>query len=225
MSELSERRFRPVRPEEVERICDLAVEAWRPIYRSYRHMLGDVMFDAAVYYQKFSRKPQLELPDNFVLATIHRAENTDNLDRLKAIFEGLDKIGKTHPIILPLHPRTRKTIKNENLDINDSIIRIIDPVSYLEIICLLEKCSLVMTDSGGLQKEAFFFKKPCVTLRNETEWVELVDNGVNVLAGADSERIYGLCKEALTKEYDFELDLYGKGDAGERIVRILRDTA
>jgi len=194
-------------------------------YRPSVELAGDVMFDAALYYQKFSRKPQIDLPGEFVLSTIHRAENTDNLARLKSIFGGFQKIAKTLPIVLPLHPRTKKTLQNQNIEIIDSNIRIIDPVSYLEIIYLLEKCALVMTDSGGLQKEAFFFKKPCITLRDETEWVELVDNGVNVLAGADSGKIYDLCMEAMSKEYDFDLDLYGKGDAGERIVRILTDMA
>jgi UDP-GlcNAc3NAcA epimerase len=194
-------------------------------HRPVVQLVGDVMFDAALYYKKLARKPQIALPPKFILATIHRAENTDNLPRLKSIFNGLHQICKTLPIILPLHPRTKKTIETQDIEIIDSNIQIIDPVSYLEMIYLLENCAVVMTDSGGLQKEAFFFQKPCITLRDETEWIELVDSGVNELAGADAQKIYDLCKEALTKKIDFGLDLYGKGDAGERIVRILRDRA
>jgi UDP-GlcNAc3NAcA epimerase len=200
------------------------IERQTPQSRSYNplvQLVGDVMFDAALYYKEYARKPQIDLPAQFVLATIHRAENTDNPARLKSIFKGFDKIGKTIPIILPLHPRTKKTLKTQSIKINETNVQIIDPVSYLEIIYLLENCAVVMTDSGGLQKEAFFFQKPCITLRDETEWVELVDNGVNELAGADTQKIYDLCEEALTKKIDFGLDLYGKGDAGQRIVDII----
>jgi UDP-GlcNAc3NAcA epimerase len=211
----------------VEGICQESLEkADRPHSKSATfsplvQLIGDVMFDAALYYKEYARKPQIDLPDRFALSTIHRAENTDDPARLKSIFSGFHQISKTIPIILPLHPRTKKTIKTQNIDIIDSNVQIIDPVSYLEIIYLLEKCAVVMTDSGGLQKEAFFFQKPCITLRDETEWVELIDNGVNELAGADSQKICDLCKEALKKEMDFGLDLYGKGDAGEKIVEAI----
>jgi len=190
-------------------------------YNPFVHLVGDVMYDAALYYKKYARKPQIALPAKFILSTLHRAENTDNPTRLKSIFNGFDKIAKTIPIILPLHPRTKKTIKTQNIEITDSNVQIIDPVSYLEMIYLLGKCAVVLTDSGGLQKEAFFFQKPCVTLRDETEWVELVDNGVNELAGAEPQKICASCKTALTKKLDFDLDLYGKGDAGDKIVATL----
>jgi UDP-GlcNAc3NAcA epimerase len=138
-----------------------------PIHNPNVCLVGDVMLDAAIYYKKHARKPQLALPEKFILATIHRAENTDNIVRLKSIFDGFEKIGREVPIILPLHPRTRKLIKPLALA-SSSSFKIIDPVGYLEMIYLLEYCLLVMTDSGGLQKEAFFFKKPCITLRDET---------------------------------------------------------
>ena len=184
-------------------------------------LVGDVMLDAAIYYKERARKPQLVLPEKFILATIHRAENTDNPLRLKSIFDGFEKIGKEIPIILPLHPRTRKTIETLDLKTSNSI-KIIDPVGYLEMIYLLENCLLVMTDSGGLQKEAFFFKKPCITMRDETEWVELVEHGVNSLAGAEGEKIYDAYKAIIEIDLDFNIELYGDGKAGERIVDFLK---
>ncbi|MBE9504353.1 MAG: UDP-N-acetylglucosamine 2-epimerase (non-hydrolyzing), partial [Proteobacteria bacterium] len=144
-------------------------------------LVGDVMLDAALYHKQYAKKPRFDLPEEFILATIHRAENTDNAERLKSIFRAFEKICQEIPIILPLHPRTRKEIdahdflftnNDSQFTHNTSRFMLIDPVSYLEMIYLLERCSLVMTDSGGLQKEAFFFQKPCVTLRDETEWVE-----------------------------------------------------
>jgi UDP-GlcNAc3NAcA epimerase len=184
-------------------------------------LVGDVMLDAAIYYKELARKPQFDLPEKFILATIHRAENTDNAVRLKSIFDGFAKIGKEVSIILPLHPRTRKAIETLDLKALDSI-KIIDPVGYLEMIYLLKKCMLVMTDSGGLQKEAFFFKKPCITLRDETEWVELVEHGYNSLTGAGTENIYDAYKAIIETDLDFNIELYGDGKAGERIVDFLK---
>jgi UDP-GlcNAc3NAcA epimerase len=183
-------------------------------------LVGDVMLDAAIFYRRYARKPQFMLPETFILATIHRAENTDNPEKLRSIFIGLDEIVKQIPIVLPLHPRTRKTINK--LDIKtSSLITIIDPVSYLEMIYLLENCMMVMTDSGGLQKEAFFFKKPCITLREETEWVELVAHGVNFLAGATAENIYNIFKKTAEGKYNFAIALYGDGKTGQKIIKTL----
>ena len=189
-------------------------------YNPVVSLVGDVMLDAANYYKERAREPQFVLPEKFILATIHRAENTDNSLRLKSIFDGFEKIGKEIPIILPLHPRTRKTIETLDQKTSNSI-KIIDPVGYLEMIYLLENCLLVMTDSGGLQKEAFFFKKPCITMRDETEWVELVEHGVNSLAGAEAEKVYDAYKAIIEIDFDFNIELYGDGKAGERIVDFL----
>ena len=183
-------------------------------------LVGDVMLDAAIYYKERARKPQLDLPGKFILATIHRAENTNSAVRLKSIFDGFEKIGKEVPIIIPLHPRTRKRIQTLDLKASDSI-KIIDPVGYLEMIYLLENCMLVMTDSGGLQKEAFFFKKPCITMRDETEWVELVEHGFNSLTGAETQKIVHVYRKVAQATYDFQVELYGDGKTGERIVKIL----
>ena len=180
---------------------------------------GDIMQDAAMFYSKREQSPDIGLPKEFVLATIHRAENTDDPIRLSNILEGLNEIAKDTPIILPLHPRTANIIKNS--DFNFQNLTIIEPVGYLEMVYMLKRCKLVMTDSGGLQKEAFFFGKSCITMRDETEWVELVSNGLNTLVGAEKERI----KNAFAKQkenLDFTLDLYGKGKAASNIIKYLQ---
>ncbi len=185
--------------------------------------VGDVMQDGALFYKQFAKKPSnLELKtSNFILCTIHRAENTDNPKRLKAIFEALNEIAKEQQIILPLHPRTKKIIENLELKIDN--LTIIEPVGYLEMIWLIDNCSLVMTDSGGLQKEAFFFNKPCITLRDETEWVELVELGVNILVGANKEKILNAYKTVSKLQINNHksLNLYGGGKASENIVKDL----
>jgi UDP-GlcNAc3NAcA epimerase len=185
-------------------------------------LVGDVMLDAVLYYKKYARAPQLTIPPQFILATIHRAENTDDTIRLNSILRGFEKIGKEIPIILPLHPRTKNKIVKFQLKLSDSYLTIVDPVSYLEMIYLLENCVAVMTDSGGLQKEAFFFKKPCITLRNETEWVELVEHGINLLAGAAVKNIYNAYISSIKSKFHFDIELYGNGKAGENIVNFLR---
>lgn len=180
---------------------------------------GDVMQDAAIFYSNLAQKPELDLPGKFVLATIHRAENTDDPERLSSIFKAMDKISQETPIILPLHPRTKKILNNLKFKIDNLIIT--EPVGYLEMIYLLKNCSLVMTDSGGLQKEAFFFHKQCITLRDETEWVELVENGFNVIVGSNSDKIFAAYKKMMNKNPNYNIDLYGRGKASNKIIREL----
>jgi len=186
-------------------------------------LVGDVMLDAALFYRQYARKPDCDLPEKFVVATVHRAENTDDQQKLSSIIEGMRRICNEISIVLPVHPRTRK--KLQEFDLLDTFDRqcliIIPPVGYLEMLYLLNRCSLVMTDSGGLQKEAFFFKKPCVTLRDETEWVELVECGVNALAGSASDKIYENYKYILNLDLDFSAGLYGDGNASEYVAREL----
>lgn len=182
---------------------------------------GDVMQDAAIFYSNFAQKPDFKIPDKFILSTIHRAENTDDPQRLSSILKAMDKISQEIPIILPLHPRTKKIIKDLKLKVEDLII--VEPVGYLEMIYMLQRCSLVMTDSGGLQKEAFFFHKPCVTLRDETEWVELVEKGFNVVVGSNSDAIYTAYKKMINKNPNYNIDLYGNGKASEKIILELLD--
>ena len=187
------RSFNMKMPEEVNRILtdrisqilfcptDIAVENLE--HEGFKNFdckivkSGDVMLDGAMFYKDFSIKPKIDVQDNFILCTIHRAENTDDVTRLKNIFETLDLIAKERQVILPLHPRTRKIL--EHSSINTSRLTLVDPVGYLEMVWLIDHCSFVMTDSGGLQKEAYFFKKYCITLRDETEWSELVHVGMN----------------------------------------------
>jgi UDP-GlcNAc3NAcA epimerase len=179
---------------------------------------GDVMQDAAMFYSKKEEAPNFKIPKEFVLSTIHRAENTDNDKRLSSILSGLNFIAKSTPIILPLHPRTKNIIKKGSFDINN--LTIVEPIGYLEMIYLIQRSKVVMTDSGGLQKEAFFFKKPCITLRDETEWVELVKGGFNTLVGANEKLIKNAFKNQ-SYNMDFNFNLYGEGRACENIVEKL----
>lgn len=184
---------------------------------------GDVMQDAALFYSDKAKRPEMKIPEQFILCTIHRAENTDDLKRLKGIFDALETISMKIPVVLPLHPRTRGKLTAIGYDFANSTICFIDPVGYLEMVWLLKNCNLVMTDSGGLQKEAYFFGKYCVTMRDETEWVELVENGFNLLAGSDMNQILACVRElSLKDKVGFENRLYGNGDAGDKIVEILQ---
>ena len=182
--------------------------------------IGDVMYDAALYYKRFAKKPDVDVAEDFVLCTVHRAENTESEQRLRDIFGALEEVGKEIQIILPIHPRTRKKLKEYNITVRN--ITFLEPVGYLEMIRLLDNCKLVVTDSGGLQKEAYFFRKACITLRNETEWIELVEIGVNALVGTDRERIISALESfssQLLDTHNYLLNLYGDGRAGEKIVR------
>ncbi len=186
---------------------------------------GDVMQDAALYYAQTSASKsniieKLKLKD-FLLCTLHRAENTDDLSRLKSIIDSLSEINKTTPVVLPLHPRTKKIVQDAGFKLPFTVI---DPVGYFDMIEMLKHCSLVMTDSGGLQKEAFFFAKHCITLRDETEWVELVHGGFNKLAGADYSNILSSFEEMRNKKSDFNVNLYGGGKATDNIVNELLST-
>jgi len=181
---------------------------------------GDVMQDAALYYapkaeQKSDILKQISLP-KFVLATIHRQENTDSPGNLENIVAGLNEIHRQIPVIVPMHPRTRNMLAGLHIVPE---FKMIEPVGYFDMIMLLKNCELVITDSGGVQKEAFFFGKHCITLREQTEWVELIDNGFNILAGSDSFKLKEAFEKLLHKESDFSLDLYGKGHAADRAAR------
>ena len=182
---------------------------------------GDVMLDAAIFYKSHKKKPNVVLPSKFILATIHREENTDTSEKLKKIIENFKLIGKDIVIVLPLHPRTKNLIKRYNIDIVTDKIVIIDPVSYLEMVYLLTYCQLVMTDSGGVQKEAFFFCKPCITIRDETEWVELVENGVNMLSTLKQDDMINSFNKMRNVKISNRLNLYGDGNAAKKIVTSL----
>ena len=193
------------------------------------HLVGDVMYDAALYYGTAakSRSPLLEElglePKSYILATVHRADNTDDPDRLRAIFDGLGKVAAQIPVVLPLHPRTRAALERyEMADKTPRGLHLIDPVGYLDMLRLESDAKLIATDSGGVQKEAFFCRVPCVTLRNETEWTELVDTGWNRLAPpTSSEAVAAALLGAADPPGTAPADLFGGGHASEHIAQTL----
>jgi UDP-GlcNAc3NAcA epimerase len=178
---------------------------------------GDVMQEGSQFYSQFAVAPDCEVKEKYVLSTIHRPENTDNKENIMAIFDALEEIASIQQVILTLHPRTRKIL--EGLERKIENITIIDPVGYLEMLWLLDHSDMVITDSGGLQKEAFFFAKPCITLRNETEWVELVEHGFSILAGSSKDKILSVYNERKHFNTNYSHDLYGNGKASQRIIR------
>lgn len=188
-------------------------------FECQKELVGDVMYDAALYYSKHSAKKStiiqnLQMDRPFILATLHRQENTDDLKNLTAIIEAFNELNQTYRVILPLHPRTKKIIEQAGLQTS---FRVIEPIGYFDILELLKRCSLVMTDSGGLQKEAYFFNKYCITLRDQTEWTELVDFGYNILTGANEQLIFEGVQNMLNNRTPFNRYLYGKGNASQII--------
>jgi UDP-GlcNAc3NAcA epimerase len=185
-------------------------------------MTGDVMLDAARFYEKQASSmavvaKEIKYP-SFALSTIHRAENTDDIERLKEIALALNDLHKTLPVVLPVHPRTAKKLTDHGIKLD---VHLLDPVGYFDMISLLSRCSLVLTDSGGLQKEAYFFEKPCVTFRDETEWVELVEVGANKVVGANRKGIVEAAQNYLKNKPTFTQKLYGEGKASEKIIEAL----
>ena len=188
---------------------------------------GDIMYDNSLYFahiaeEKTNIMQRLELAGKpFILATIHRDSNTDYPERLCAIFKALIQLSKECQVVLPLHPRTAKLIKtnlSEDLQkqiFNSSNIKLIPPVSFLEMIALERHAQLVMTDSGGVQKEAYFFKKPCIILRPETEWVEIVQTGNAILADADERRIMEAWQHFKDNPSTVFPEIFGDGHAAE----------
>lgn len=229
------RSFNKKMPEEINRILtdQLSDYLFVPSLLAKKNLLnegiseekifvvGDIMYDVSLYYKEKKVKPawfdSLNL-NNFILCTIHRAENTDDKNKLHNIFEGLSLSNKN--IILPLHPRTVNKIKEHEIDIPKNI-RIVEPVGYLEMVWLEVHSDLIVTDSGGVQKEAYFHNKYCVTLREETEWVELVENGFNSLVGFDVNKIKNGIISNSHKCINDDKKLYGIGRTAEDILNIL----
>ena len=197
------------------------------------YLCGDIMYDNSLYFSAVSEQKskilkELEITtDEFILCTIHRDTNTDDTANLNAIFRALLRIQKTSnlKIVLPLHPRTKEKL-NSHLDENlltelnqNKNFKIIPPLGFLDIISLEKNARLIITDSGGLQKEAFFFQKPCVILREQTEWIEIVENGNALIAGANELKIISSV-ETLIKRTDFTYpNLYGDGNAANFICK------
>ena len=183
------------------------------------------MQDAAYFYFNRAKTEshvleRLNLPEHFVLATFHRQENTDNLNNLQGIVDGLNRINSETQVVVPLHPRTAKILERVSISPN---FRIVEPLGYFDMLMLLNQSSLVVTDSGGLQKEAFFFGKHCVTLREQTEWVELVEKGYNMLSGTSSDSIYISFRQMIARKSNFKVNPYGNGHALEKIAAELKD--
>ena len=231
------RSFNMQMPEEINRILTDRVSSllFAPTKRAVENLQregfenfdceivcsGDVMYDVALYYKDRAKKPNMVFPKEFILCTLHRAENTENLQKMKNIFEALNKISSQIPVIMPLHPRTQNKILVNNIQAEN--IYFIEPLGYLEMVWALQNCVMVATDSGGLQKEAYYFKKPCITLREETEWVELLEVGCNCLVGADAEKIYQAFKKMSDINLNFDALLYGNGNASQKILEVIGD--
>lgn len=229
-------------PEEINRIltdhaCDLL---FAPTEEAVRRLAaegisgskvvrtGDVMLDAAMLFGEVARDKSRVLdlldlePGKFALCTLHRAENVDDRDVLAGILAGLGEVAEDFPIVLPLHPRTRTRIKEFGLRGELSAqLRVTEPLGYLDVLRLESAAALVLTDSGGMQKEAFFQQTPCVTIRSETEWTELLPGGHNRLAVPGVDSIPEKVREALEAEPDWDVPLYGDGRSAETIAAAL----
>lgn len=224
------RSFNRRMPEEINRVLTdhAASLLFAPTQTAVQHLaaegitgervqcVGDVMYDAALYYGQRAQASSKVLewlglqPKAYALATIHRAENTDDPARLKAIFTGFSAFAQT--IVLPLHPRTRARIASFGLPLPPNV-QIIDPVGYLDMVMLEQNANLIATDSGGVQKEAFFYRVPCVTLRDETEWTELVESGWNRLAPPVNAKDIVETMISALKSKGADIQPYGAGDA------------
>jgi UDP-GlcNAc3NAcA epimerase len=227
------RSFNPRMPEEInriatDRVADLLFAPTRTAIRNLQKegmrkntvFSGDVMYDSILFYRekvmkdpgRFSIKG---IPQSYCLATVHRAENTDDPRQLKRILRAFS--GTRKKIVFPIHPRTRKLIR-DTLSVPANLI-IINPVGYLEMIHLTLNAEMVLTDSGGLQKEAYFLGKPCITLRGETEWVETLHGGWNTLAGTDPKKIMDAVRQPFPSEK--RKNVFGNGHAAELIAQKL----
>jgi UDP-GlcNAc3NAcA epimerase len=191
------------------------------------HEIGDVMYDVALHYGKRARAEskvlaRLELEHrSYALATCHRAENTDDPKRLVEILTGLSRLADHMEVVLPLHPRTRKTVENSGHLSLLTAVKVIEPLAFLDMVALEQAARVIVTDSGGVQKEAFFYGVPCVTMRDETEWVETVQSGWNTLTGADADSIVSASLKAVPSTV--RPNFYGDGDAASRVISVLRE--
>lgn len=192
------------------------------------YLSGDIMYDNSLYYgQKAEWLSDVLLrfdlhSKKYVLVTVHRAENTDNLERMNSIVNALIELGRDKCLIFPMHPRTRQSLKNfKLLDTLKTYVNIIEPLGYLDIVMLEKHASFIVTDSGGMQKEAYFHKTPCLTLRGETEWVELIKHGFNKLVDIDNEFDSLSNMMNMFDIPNWDVKLYGDGKTAESIVSIL----
>ena len=216
---------------------DLTVKEKATIDQPNVYHCGDVMYDNSLYFSEISddfatvMQTTNLVANEFVLMTVHRDSNTDDPKRLEAIFEAVIELAEEHQLtfVLPLHPRTKNKLGTMNAELqskveNSGFIKIIDPVGFMDIIALEKNARMIVTDSGGLQKESFFFQKPCVIMRPQTEWVEIVNNGNALLAGADKMAIKETFNTLYNKSDYTYPEFYGDGKAAEFICqKILED--
>ena len=194
------------------------------------HLVGDVMYDAACYYEQKAAEESIILKrlnladDPYILATVHRADSTDKPEQLEAIMKALGSLTSEFKVILPLHPRTRKALSDHGLLSLTGRLSLTDPVGYFDMIKLEKNAALIVTDSGGVQKEAFFYNIPCVTLRGDTEWTETVEAGWNRLVyPLTVSSIITAVTAALGAQPDSSPALFGDGTAAAKIVQCLLD--
>ncbi len=239
------RTFDRKMPEEVNRIIADQLSTWlfTPTEQAIINLnqegyadsriipVGDVMYDAALFYiekavQTSHILQQLNYqPKEYILATIHRAENTNDPNALKTLFQTLDQLARTKPVVMPLHPRTKQILNNHDPSLlTNSLIQIIEPVGFLDMIMLEKHAALIMTDSGGIQKEAFFYQVPCITLRNQpTEWIETVALGWNkIVSPSDADGVLTAAMNALNSRGIENQFPFGRGNAGNLIVDFLK---
>lgn len=236
------RSFNMHMPEEVNRVitdrvsdflyCSSSLAVKHLMDEGYGRMqchvveTGDVMYDAFLHFLPLSNSKSTILQQvrtkDFALCTIHRESNTDNPVVLASLMKALERINEDIAVVLPLHPRTRKQLERFGLSTK---IQLLSPVTYLDMLQLLQHASIVLTDSGGLQKEAYFASKPCLTLRYETEWTELVERGYNKLVGTDPDWILNNFRWMMDNPPDFNKQLYGTGEASRTIAEHLTKTA
>jgi UDP-N-acetylglucosamine 2-epimerase (non-hydrolysing) len=190
------------------------------------YLVGDVMYDGLLFNLEMAERDssilrQLDIsPKRYLLATVHRVGNVDNLENLENILDAFSRCGET--IIFPVHPRTRKQIEASGFELGENI-HLHDPMSHIDILKLQKNARLLLTDSGGMQKEIYCLRTPCITLMDQTEWVETVEAGWNVLSGANTERILELIKTF--GPANKHPNLYGDGKAAEKIVDILAEAS
>ena len=191
--------------------------------------VGDVMYDVALFYRDRALQ-QSEILDTlhlssgaFALATCHRAENTDDSKKLGQILSALAELAQQLPVVFPLHPRTCKLIKEHGLSRHLAALTVVEPLSFLEMVALEQAAKVILTDSGGVQKEAFFCGVPCLTMRDETEWVETTTSKANILVGANRGAVLEWFNKLRTGQWcpDYTGSPYGAGNAAEKILRVL----
>ena len=239
------RSFNRTMPEEINRVLADRISTWLfcPTQTAVEnlkaegitdgvHLSGDVMYDSTLQNTELALARSNILRSlglisfngevtPFSLVTVHRAGNTDVPEHLRGIFEALERIGgEDNLMVVPLHPRTRLAMERCDISPRSRFIMLVEPVSYFDMLVLLKHARMVLTDSGGMQKEAYFFGCPCITLRDETEWVETVEAGANVLVGADTDRIEEAANN-LPSMGRVDASLYGDGHAGEKILKLM----